>query len=117
VKNPAYQKLRLEFSVKFKEGYEFNFYSEKLKEEIKQFLSPWAYSTGRDITFGGKIYKSVLLNFVEEVEYVDYLEDFYLYSISGSKGLSNDLDEVQPESPDTILVSDSTHFIHEIHKD
>lgn len=117
VKNPAYQKLRLEFSVKFKEGFEFNFYSEKLKEQIKQFLSPWAYSTGRDITFGGKIYKSVLLNFVEEVEYVDYLEDFYLYSISEFTGQSNDLYEVQPETPDTILVSDSTHTIHEIKKD
>ena len=115
VKNPAYQRIQLEFKVKFHKGYEFNFYSEKLKEQIKQFLSPWAYSEGRDITFGGKIYKSVLLNFVEEVEYVDFVEDFYLYSFSKSSLKSKDLSEVQPESPDTILVSAPTHIITEIY--
>jgi hypothetical protein len=115
VKNPAYQKLRLAFKVKFHEGYEFNFYSEKLKEQIKHYLSPWAYASGNDISFGGKIYKSVLLDFVEEIEYVDYLEDFYLYSISELTGQSGDLNEVQPETPDTILVSDQTHIINEIY--
>ncbi|MEK7719713.1 MAG: baseplate J/gp47 family protein, partial [Bacteroidota bacterium] len=115
VKNPAYQKMQLDLKVKFHEGYEFNFYSEKLKEQIRQYLSPWAYSTGKDITFGGKIYKSVLLDFVEEVDYVDFIEDFYLYSISELTGKSNDLDEVQPETPDTILVSDQTHVIREIY--
>jgi hypothetical protein len=115
VKNPAYQKLQLDLKVKFHDGFEYNFYSEKLKEQIRQYLSPWAYSTGKDITFGGKIYKSVLLDFVEEVDYVDFIEDFYLYSISELTGKSNDLDEVQPETPDTILVSDQTHVIREIH--
>ena len=115
VKNPAYQKLQLDLKVKFHEGYEFNLYSEKLKEQIRQYLSPWAYSTGKDITFGGKIYKSVLLDFVEEIYYVDFIEDFYLFSISQLTGISNDLDEVQPETPDTILVSDQTHVIREIH--
>ena len=115
VKNPAYQKLRLAFKVKFHEGYEFNFYSEKLKGQIKQYLSPWAYASGKDISFGGKIYKSVLLDFVEEIEYVDYIEDFYLYSISDLTGQSGDLNEVQPETPDTILVSDQTHIINEIY--
>lgn len=113
VKNPNYQKIMLEFKVRFYPGYEFNFYSEKLKEQLKQYLSPWAYASGRDITFGGKIYKSVLLDFVEEVEYVDYVEDFYMYTISETTGKSNDLSEVQPETPDTILVSNDTHLIYE----
>ncbi|MEI7830112.1 MAG: baseplate J/gp47 family protein [Prolixibacteraceae bacterium] len=115
VKNPAYQKLRLAFKVKFHEGYEFNFYAEKLKDQIKEYLSPWAYASSKEISFGGKIYKSVLLDFVEEIEYVDYLEDFYLYSISELTGQSGDLNEVQPETPDTILVSDQTHIINEIY--
>ncbi len=114
VKNPAYQQVMLDFRVKFRTGYEYNFYSEKLKEQITQFLSPWAFASGKDITFGGKIYKSVLLDFVEEVEYVDYVEDFYMYSISESSGQSGDLNELQPETPDTILVSYETHTIHEV---
>lgn len=113
-KNPSYQKIRLEFKVKFREGYEFNFYSEKLKEQIKRFLSPWAYSAGRDLTFGGKIYKSTLLHVVEEVEWVDYLEDFYLYTVDESSRQSGDLNVAEPATPDAILVSDHTHLIHEI---
>jgi hypothetical protein len=114
VKNPGYQQVQVECKVKLHIGFEFNYYSEKLKQSLLEFLSPWAYDSGRDISFGGKIFKSVLLNFVEELEYVDYIEDFYLYSISITNGKSNDLNQVEPETPDTILVSASTHIIHEV---
>jgi hypothetical protein len=42
------------------------------------------------------------------------VEDFYLYSINDLTGKSNDLNEVQPDTPDTILVSNATHIIHKI---
>ena len=114
VKNPNYQKVMVEFRVKFRKGFEFNFYSQKLNVQLKQFLSPWAYTATRDISFGGKIYKSVMLDFVEDIEYVDYVEDFFMYSISELTGRSGDLNEIQPETPDTILVSNNNHIIHEV---
>ena len=42
---------------------------------------------------------SVPLDFVEEVDHVDFVEDFGLYSISELTGKSNDLDEAQPSRP------------------
>ena len=114
VKNPNYQKVMVEFKVRFRSGFEFNYYSQKLNDQLKQFLSPWAFTPTRDISFGGKIYKSVLLDFVEDIEYVDYVEDFYMYGISELTGRSNDLNEIQPETPDTILVSNTYHTIHQV---
>jgi hypothetical protein len=113
VKNPRYQKIRLDFSVKFGRGYEFSVYSELLKQEIVRFLSPWAFDATRPVAFGGCIYKSVLLDFVEELAYVDYVTDFKMYSYTGAADRLRDLDRAQAETPDTILVSDSTHSVGE----
>ncbi|MGX2040181.1 baseplate J/gp47 family protein [Methylocaldum sp. MU1018] len=113
VKNPSYQKVQLDFKVRFRSGYEFNYYAEQLKQALIRFLSPWAYDAEREISFGGKIYKSVLLDFVEERDYVDYVTDFKLYSYAGEAGSRLDLDEVQPATPDAILVSAETHIVSE----
>jgi hypothetical protein len=113
VRNPRYQKIQLDFKVKFRTGYEFNHYSETLKQQLIRFISPWAFDTGRDLTFGGKIYKSVLLDFVEDLKYVDYVTDFKMYSYVKDAINFSDLNEIRPESPDTILVSEKTHLISE----
>lgn len=77
VVNPLFEEVSVKFNVKFHFGDE-TFLEQKLREAITQFLSPWAFSDMRRPTFGGKIYQSVLLNFVEELPYVDYVTDFQL---------------------------------------
>lgn len=114
VKNPRYQKVQLDFKVRFYDKYEFNYYSEQLRQALIKFLSPWAFESGRDISFGGKVYKSVVLDFVEEIEYVDYITDFRMYTYSGeTRNSAKDVNAAQPETPDAILVSDKTHVIME----
>ncbi len=111
VKNPCYQNVQFDFKVKFYDKYEFNYYSEQLKQELIQFLSPWAFKTDYDISFGGKVYKSVVLDFVEEREYVDYITDFRMYTYTGEIASTNDVNVAQPERPDAVLVSAGTHII------
>jgi len=114
VKNPSYQKIQIDFKVKFHISYEFNYYKMQLDLAITQFLSPWANQGDRDISFGGKIYKSVLLNFVEDMPYVDYVTDFKMYSPIGSTTNKADINEAQPHAPDAILVSAPTHIINPV---
>ncbi|MBL1179243.1 baseplate J/gp47 family protein [Pantanalinema sp. GBBB05] len=114
VKNPSYQPIQIHCNVQFRPGYEFNYYREVLQQDLIQFLSPWLYDTQRTLTFGGKIYKSVVLDFVEDCHYVDYLTDFKLYSYRAGSLPSSDLNEVQPATPDAILVSAPHHTIHPI---
>ncbi|NQD38310.1 hypothetical protein HPT27_14880 [Permianibacter sp. IMCC34836] len=111
VRNPRYQKLRLDFAVQFRTGYEFNFYSGQLNQALLSLLSPWAFDASRPLQFGGRVYKSVLLDFVEELPYVDYVSDFKLFSWAGETPALTDRNEVFPESPDSILVSDASHHI------
>lgn len=112
VKNPNYQAVRLDFKVKFRTGYEFNFYSGELNAALIRFLSPWAFDPARELAFGGKVYKSVLLDFVEDLDSVDYLTDFKMVRTDGPLQ-GNDLNEAKPETPDAILVSAEKHIVRE----
>jgi hypothetical protein len=113
VRNPRYQLVRLDFKVRFRPGFEFNFYRQLLEAELVQFLSPWAFDASRPIEFGGRLFRSVVLNFVEERAYVDYVTDFKLLTPTDG-GRLTDVIEAQADRPDAILVSDRTHAIAEV---
>ena len=60
-------------------GVDETFHVNRLKREITEFLSPWAFRGDARPTFNGTVYKSVLVNFVEERPYVDYVSDVRLF--------------------------------------
>ncbi|QDA61593.1 baseplate J/gp47 family protein [Hymenobacter jejuensis] len=104
VKNPQFEEVAVSFKVRFYDGFDEAFYTKKLQESITRFLSPWAFpgSGSRGPSFGGKIYKSVLINFVEEQPYVDYVTDFQLFhDVTGTA----DREEVEGSRAVSILVS------------
>ncbi|MEM7655353.1 MAG: baseplate J/gp47 family protein, partial [Bacteroidota bacterium] len=109
VLNPKYEPIQVEFRVRFYPGRDSGYYLELLQTELQQFLAPWAFDVGAEIHFGGQVYPSSILNFVEEREYVDYVLDFFLH-----KGAQKNLPVVQAESARSILVSAATHLITEI---
>lgn len=121
VRNPEFESVWTEFRVRLLPGYDETFYLKKLRQEITRFLSPWAYSDGGSPSFGGKVFKSVLINFVEEQPYVDYVTDFvlrhrYISEKDGTETDSNDLNEITPSKAVSILVSapESSHNIQPI---
>ncbi len=79
--NPVYEQLLVDFKVGFMPGKDAGFYGNLLNEEIKRFLSPWAYEEGQDITFGGQVFKSDIIVFIESRPYVDFVNSFKLYHI------------------------------------
>ena len=125
--NPFYEPIQLSFSVAFREGYSAGYYVEALNETLRRHLSPWAYETGVDIRFGGKIYKSQLLAFVEEQPYVDYVTDFKMIHRKREPGIGEmsieidllvwpvefdgDTDVAVASTAASILVSAEHHLI------
>ncbi len=79
-----------------------------MEEAITRFLSPWAFPGGGSPSFGGKIYKSVLINFVEEQPYVDYVTDFQLFHTfldDANEQQTVEKNEVEGSKAVSILVS------------
>lgn len=95
VKNPLFEEVRAAFNVRLYDGFDETFYRNKLNEEIIRFLSPWAFPGGDGPSFGGKIYKSVLIDFVEQRPYVDYVTDFKLFHKKSEALETGDQDEVE----------------------
>lgn len=104
--NPNYEEVTVDLKVKFKAGYDENFYSQELNIDIIKFLSPWAFDKSIPITFGVSIHSSSLINYVEKLGYVDYLQDVKLLK----NGSLTDKEAV-PSDPKSILVSAKSHFI------
>lgn len=76
VLNPKFEEVQFQFDVKITPPLDETFYIKQLSLDIEQFLCPWAFAEGSDIEFGGKITRSVVLNFIEERYYVDYVVCF-----------------------------------------
>ena len=105
VNNPQFEEVRINLKVRFYDGFDETYYTNYLQESITRFLSPWAFTDGGNPTFGGKIYKSVIIDFVEEQTYVDYVTDVQLFhDIGGIKGTSDE-NEVEGSLAVSILVS------------
>ena len=77
--HPIYERIRIDTNVAFRAGLDAGYYASILNEDLKRFLSPWAYEDGEDIVFGGQIYRSEILAFIEGRDYVDYIINFNLY--------------------------------------
>jgi len=122
VRNPLFEEIAAAFNVRFHDNFDATYYQNKLNEAIVRFLSPWAFPGGGSPTFGGKIYQAVLLNFVEEQPYVDYVTDFKLshrYQAFDANGLAItvvdlDLTEIEGSKAVSLLVSARHHAINVI---
>ncbi len=105
VKNPQCEEVRVQCRVRLQDGVDETLGMNRLKEEMTRFLSPWAFPGGGSPSFGGKIQKSVLINFVEERAYVDYVTDFQMFhDINGVQG-TVDSNEIEGSRAVSLLVS------------
>jgi len=80
VKNARFEEIQLDFKVKFKSN-DTSYYHDVLINDLEHYLSPWAHGGQQVLEFGGRISKSVLLNFIEERSYVDFLTCFKMNHI------------------------------------
>lgn len=106
VVNPDYEEVKIEIKAKFYKGLDENTYKAKLNEDLIRYLSPWAFSDSREITFGAVFYRSGLIHFIEKLDYVDFIREIKIYK-------ENELmsTNCSPSTPRSILVSAKAHTV------
>lgn len=102
--NPNYEEVSIGLEVSFYDGYDENFYTEQLKTDITKFLSPWAFDETKEVTFGIMLHKSVLIDYLEKLPYVDYLQNV---TMNGDANVY----KIEPSDPKSILVSAKKHNV------
>lgn len=83
--NPVYETITVTCSVKIRDGYDENFYTTQLNKDLQAFISPWISNRSISPSFGGTIYASSIINFIEEREYIDYLTFFEASKLEQNK--------------------------------
>lgn len=116
--NPVYEEVTVSLMVKFYKGYDENYYKKVLNEDIIKFLSPWAFDKTAGINFGLSFHKSVLINYIEELGYVDYVSDVKLFhrTAETQKEKGEEVNIVVPTNPMAILVSSKNHKVSTVIK-
>jgi len=104
--NPNYEKVTITLEVRFNEGLDESYYSKKLENDIIKFLSPWAYDDTKEIEFGITLHRSVFIDYLEKLDYVDYLQN-----VSMDKDGIPSNNSITPLNPKSILVSAKKHRI------
>jgi hypothetical protein len=79
VRNPQFEEVRVELRVRFHDGADETFHTRRLREEISQFLAPWAFRGDARPSFNGTVHPSAVVDFVEERPYVDCVSDVRLF--------------------------------------
>ncbi|RYJ38367.1 Baseplate J-like protein [Flavobacterium anhuiense] len=128
--NPDYEKVIIKLGVKFYPEYDENFYKKQLNEDLIKFLSPWAFDTSKQIIFGVELQRSIVIEYIENLYYVDFLSTLEM-AIYIDKKTNKDnpqpLEDTEnneanvplldfqttlsPSSPKNILVSVKNHIV------
>lgn len=113
VSNPYYEQVQISVGIKLKTGFEFNYYQKIIDKQLQEYLSPWISNGGSNsIHFGGKITQSMLVKFLEEMEFVDFIVDLMLFhSVDGGRSFAKK-DMVEASNPAAVLVSHSNHLVN-----
>jgi hypothetical protein len=116
VRNPSYVAVAVRLGVRFMPGQDPRHAQKRLSEDLSRFLSPWAYDEGAELTIGGRIYASSILDFVDRRDYVDYVAELRLARSDNGVDFTalppTDEDyHVAAERPDQALVAAREHHI------
>ncbi|EAY31816.1 baseplate J/gp47 family protein [Microscilla marina] len=120
VRNPVYHELKIFMQVVFYEEYQADnkYYLEILHQVLQEYLAPWAFDTGADIALGGKLYPNLIVDFVERLEYVDYINNFSMTYNDGEHILPVTPEEMQTgliaQQADVVWVSAREHRLSAI---
>lgn len=108
--NPIYEQITVKCSVQIRKGYDENYYANQLNKDLQQYIAPWVGNKNISPSFEGKIYASGIINFIEELEYIDYLTKFEAFKAEDGK-LITWTEYTTGSSEDVILTSAAQHEI------
>lgn len=104
VMNPRYEEVHFCLKVKLYLGKDEQYYKEKLKQDVREFLAPWAVGQYDKLTFGQCIYRSDIVRFLETRDYLDYILDLRMKH-AYEPGSLIDQPKVCPVTPRSILIA------------
>ncbi|NNE76934.1 MAG: phage baseplate protein, partial [Pricia sp.] len=112
VVNPIYELVQFDFNVRFYSVYDYNFYKGILEQDLIALLAPWAFDDSAEIKFNNTLYEYDMVNFIENLTYVDFVENFKMNHIL-EEGVINPEKRIRPTNALAVLAPTQSHLIKE----
>lgn len=74
--SPTYEPVKIKVRAIFYKDLDANYYEKELQKDIAKYLAPWAFDNNQSITFGNALYESEVIYYIENLDYVDFINDF-----------------------------------------
>lgn len=116
VANARLEEIAVEFTLRFRDDIaDTEFYKGQLHDALVSYLTPWAAGGSKALNFGGRLWKSSVVDFLDSQAEVDFVTDVKLFHqpdiTAGTRGTA-DLDVVTATTARSVLVSAARHVIH-----
>jgi len=106
VVNPRYEPVDFCLKVVLEPGMDRDFYRSQLAIDLRQFLAPWTTGDMDRYEFGIPLYRSDVIQFIEGLDYIDYLLDLEMtHQGEPFPDPNNPPDSVEPLTPRSILIA------------
>lgn len=109
VRNPLLEEVKVEAFVRYVPGTVEAWADTQIQRDLIDFLSPWTKSGLDDLDFSGTVNRSQVVNFLEELSYVDIVKDLKLKHLADSD--QNDAETLRPTNLVAVLVAAPSHKI------
>ncbi len=107
VLNSQWDEVKIEIEAILNEGVlDKIFYREKLNEDLKKFLSPWAFESAIAPVLSQKIYAATLVDYIDELPYIHHIRSLKIF-----KNGIEVFDEIMASSVIHILTSATDHSV------
>ncbi|MCG8306782.1 MAG: baseplate J/gp47 family protein [Cytophagales bacterium] len=105
--NPEYKEVKIHLKVRFYAGKDERFHASLLRTDIAKLLAPWAFEETSSIDFGKTFHESSVIDYLEKLEYVDYITDFQMLMETGSDATIafSPAKSISPSGAQVILTS------------
>ena len=114
VKNPCYDELKVKCEVALKDQFDAGYYKNKLNQDLIELLSPWLYDVGINLAFGGSLNRNVLIKYIEEFDYIEYVFNLTLIQKTENADgtiVEEEVEEAKAQSSASVLVAAALHDI------
>jgi hypothetical protein len=105
IMNPRYENVHFCIKVKLYPGKDEVFYKEKLEQDLREFLAPWAVGEYDKLSFGQCVNRSDIVQFLETRDYVDYILELSMADDKNNLPSAKNIIQVCPKTPRSILIA------------
>jgi len=109
IRNPLFEEVRVRADVRFRAGTDEAWALTQIDQDIITHISPWRDAGLGQLDLAAEVHRSSVLNFLEELDYVDYVKNLTLLHLRDAS--QNGGERLRPTKLVALLVAAPSHLI------